>query len=263
MLQPLPFNINPFQATIVRRVVRLLNEKNLVTIHIAISGSRAKGIASQDSDYDMNVVAMSSRAAYLLQEVNLSRNFSIEVEGVEVEGTITDICKLRTYIVGQNMKAHDVFDSMPIYSTKIGQDMRTIWQETFNPRCLARSLKGMLTVYKMKKLDGGTRRHTTRKVALECVYLSLKIALLQHEQRPPPYDLSLILDATTYKPTTRRDWVTNLVQQRIAAKEEGYATTTEFYELMEEALCADVESRTSNEKAVTAQLNRQFLSLFA
>jgi predicted nucleotidyltransferase len=263
MLQPLPLNIDPFHATIVRRIVSLLHEKNLMAVLIVISGSRAKGVASKDSDYDMNVVAMSSRAAYLLQEVNLSSNFSIEVEGVEVEGTITDICKLRAYVLGQNMKAHDVFASIPIYATQIAQDMRTIWHETCDPKSLARSLKGMLMVYKMKKLDGGTRRSTTRKVALECVYLSLKILLLQHQRGPPSYDLPRIVDATTDCSTTRRDWISDLLQRRIAAKEEGYATTAEFYELIEEALCAEIESRTSDEKAVTAQLNRQFLSLFA
>jgi predicted nucleotidyltransferase len=68
---------------------------------IAIVGSRGKGMASEESDYDTKVISLYSSRRYLLQKVDYSFHFDTDIDGIDLDGTFSDYttmpnCSIKT-----------------------------------------------------------------------------------------------------------------------------------------------------------------------
>ena len=86
-------------------------------MHISITGSRAKGIASANSDYDTKVIVLHPEELYLLQRTAQALNFETDLEGVEVEGTFIDFLRATEWTLETNPMIYEAFEGDVIYTT--------------------------------------------------------------------------------------------------------------------------------------------------
>ena len=66
--EPLQLVTSDLERRIVKAIQKKIIQGNDITIlHISITGSRGKGMASADSDFDTKILVLHSREDYLLQ----------------------------------------------------------------------------------------------------------------------------------------------------------------------------------------------------
>ena len=75
----------------IRAIAKELSDKGCQPLLIAVCGSKAKGLASATSDYDMKLVVKYDKNAYMLQRVKQTRSLKSDLNGIEVEGSISAI----------------------------------------------------------------------------------------------------------------------------------------------------------------------------
>jgi predicted nucleotidyltransferase len=238
-----------------------------IAVHAAVCGSRSKGIASRDSDYDIKVIVIHERESYLLQRVSPAKRFSTTCDGTEVEGVMVDVLTAFKYILSGNTAIYEAFSGIPILSTQLSDQIERVWYKAYRPEILLRSYQGMLTGQRKRRfavqLDGSVT--TTRKFAMECAYLALKITAIHLEPRsPPPGDLWRLIEATR-APRPARLWIESLANDRAKDKNMCYTTTKSYWQLIENAMALQVEEareRTTGEihQSHRGELNQLFLS---
>ena len=161
-------------------------------IHIAVCGSKAKGLASATSDYDMKMIVVYSKNDYMLQKNKGTRRLDTEYNSIEVEGSIMDALLVTTnYLCKSNPMIYECLAGIPIYKSGYSEKLRELWNKTYNWEIIRHSVHGMLMGYKNKKLaiDKDNTDLTTCKLACESVYLGLKLLYIEQNcKTPPPFN---------------------------------------------------------------------------
>lgn len=99
-----------------------------ILLYVSITGSRAKGIFSSDSDYDTRTIILQPMKKYFLQRAK--ENFEIDTnlkDGTKVEGTGIDILKAFKYCQKGHVFLYETFGGIPIYETEISNKIKEIW----------------------------------------------------------------------------------------------------------------------------------------
>ena len=79
---------------------------------------------------------------------------------------------------------------------------------------------------------------TTNKLAVESLYLALKVVFVQNVvDTPPPYAIEELVEATEgFIPAETKTWIEALIEQRIKDKSAAYETTPEFVKFIDDCL---------------------------
>ena len=253
-------------------------QENATLLYVALVGSRAKGFCSPSkSDFDFKVITLSTHSDYMLQKVKSSFNFATKTEdGVDVEGSAIDFLQATDYVLSNNTWVYEAFQGICLFISPLAQVLRQAWlQRAYNPFQLTKSLSGMLRCYKTKKIktDAST---TTNKIALEAVYLALKLHLLAASPStslPPPLDMAELMNESSAKAKIREvdiQWISDLVERRTADKSAEFPLTCEFWEFIEEALSSRERSKQTLGKeykrdkmdCLRDHLHQEFLNSF-
>lgn len=175
--EPLRLDTTDLQRRIVQGIKEKVMEWNndITILHISITGSRGKGMASDNSDFDTKVLILHSRKDYLLQttkDIWTMPEFSLEENDddnnqtkrhtdyndedgqqepkIEVEGLVMDYRKLSEYIQTSNMTAYEFFAGTPIYTTRASMKLRELWCRSYDNGKLFRQYWGMLHTYRKR-----------------------------------------------------------------------------------------------------------------
>jgi predicted nucleotidyltransferase len=259
--QPLPLSITNIQRSIVEEIKKKL-PKTATVLHIAITGSRGKGVAAAHSDYDTKVLVLHSKRDYLLQKYRPSWKFETFIDGLELEGTVIDYLRMAKYIQESNMMGYELFAGVPIITTQTARQLQAIWCESYQCDKLKIQYIGMLYGYWKKKIGvvGQGAKITQNKLAFEAVYLALKILFMNsNEREPPPFDA---LDLIKQTNGTERDypWIKELMGERIRNKSGDYSITKSFCDLLRKAIATQEAIPISKEKR--EQIEHQLEDLF-
>ena len=125
-------------------------------VHLSVTGSRSKQLASPDSDYDVKAVILHSTSDYLLQRVTRSKAFKTDIilEGkpVELEGTLVDYLTMTNYALASNQTAYDALFGITVHETSQSQYLKQLFCKAYNPKVLMTSYTGLMKA-ELKKAE--------------------------------------------------------------------------------------------------------------
>jgi len=284
-------DITPEYIALREKIISTLPEK-VQPIHIAICGSKAKGLASRNSDIDVKMIVMCSWREYMLQNNEASRRLNTAWNGIEVEGTIMDVLMTTTnYLVKSNPMIYECLAGIPIYKTPYSEKLSQLWKKAYNWKIIRHAVNGMIIGYKKRKLsiDKTEKDLTTCKLACETVYLGLKLLFIQQDCiTPPEFNFNTLFDILSGNLTSgQKKWIKELVAQRINDRKSKWRMTKEFYDFIEQCLESrpkqpssisqklieneprndlinvdDEQIKLAHEKSIKEQADKLFLSLF-
>ncbi|CAJ1951434.1 unnamed protein product [Cylindrotheca closterium] len=201
-------------------------------LQIAVCGSSGKGIASDQSDFDVKVLLLHPQKCYLLQKVKESwhSTFSFEYNEedetdnnvttttIEIDATFIDYLRMIKYISKSDMTAYEMFAGDVIYTTPEAKVLDELWKQAYLPAVLARQYTGLLNLYlrKPRKTDenqGSNGR--SNKIAFEAVYLEHKLRFIEKHgtsEIPPFKAFELIQRSDTT--SEEQQWAKDLLKAR-------------------------------------------------
>ena len=261
--QPIHLTITDFHQSIVERIRESL-PPGATLLHVSITGSRGKRIAIDHSDYDTKVLLIHSKRDYLLQKQRPSWHFEMDLNGIELEGTVTDYLRMSKYIQESNIQAHETFVGIPILTTPIAIELKSICDQSYDSQKLKGQYTGLLTAICKRKIEIEKRITTSNKLAFEAVYIALKVMFIHsNPEISPPFDAKeLIRNSVLDKGTII--WVEQLLADRIANKAGEYEITQKFLELVNGAIDLPKDKQTKSkdrQQTIEEKLESLFLEL--
>jgi len=249
------------------KLVRSVLPAGARLLHVSVAGSRGKGLAAPDSDFDVNAIAIYPARAYMLGK----KKGTVKFEGLKVpltggaadlEGTVTDLWSMYGYALETNLHAYEAFFSHVIYTTAEADDVEKIFRSAYQSDKIRSALSGMLRGHRKKKLAVANlpiRCHgtTTLKLACEALYVALKllyIASSKGESPPPPYSAWDLLDRLVEcRVLSDGDsgWIRAAMKQRTEEKTAQYVMTEDFHRFLdrvEKECCIHSNAATANRK---------------
>jgi len=232
--------ITPEHIALREKIISTLR-KGVQPIHIAICGSKAKGLASPTSDFDIKIIVMHSKRDYMLQNNKATRRLKTEYNGIEVEGTIMDVLMITTkWVVKSNPTIYECLAGIPIYKTPYSEKLSQLWKKAYNWEIIRHSVTGMIMGYKNKKLsiDKTKKDLTTCKLACEAVYLGFKLLFIQQDcTTPPEFNFRRLFNILGGVLTDeQKKWIEELAAQRIKDRNSNWRMTKEFYKFVDQCL---------------------------
>jgi len=226
-------NNDKIHERLVREVHQHLNTTKSGSRHtilqITVNGSSGKGIASDQSDFDLKVLLIHSQNDYLLQKVKESwhSTFTFEYENddedavrttntIEVDVMFIDYLRMAKYIAKSDMTAYEIFSGDIIYDSPQAKALNELWKQAYLPRILAGQYSGLLFSYlKKPPIENHTR---SNKIAFEAVYLEIKLRFIEAHgaSRVPPFKASELLERANNNFITEEEkrWAEELLKAR-------------------------------------------------
>ncbi|KAL3932585.1 MAG: hypothetical protein SGBAC_010783 [Bacillariaceae sp.] len=209
------------------------------TLQIAVCGSSGKGVASDQSDFDVKVLLLHPQKEYLLQNVKGSWHstftfeYKVEANGVvtttmiEVDAMFIDYLRLVKYIVKSDMTAYEMFAADIIHTTPEAKALEGLWKKAYRPEILFGQYSGLLQSYlkkpRNKKKDQESSGGRSNKVAFEAVYLELKLRFLEKHgtSEIPPFKAFELVQRSEITPE-EQEWAEDLLIVRRERKNEDF-----------------------------------------
>ena len=156
------------QELVKEAVLALPQMQDKTMLHLTVVGSRSRGLANTDSDYDVKVIVLHSMTNYLLQKTTSSKSFvtSIKTEEsptgddddsamktLKVEGTLVDYLTMQKYALSSNFATYEtLIGGITVYKTEASAYLEHLFRKTYSPQVLITSLQGIGTG-ELKKAD--------------------------------------------------------------------------------------------------------------
>lgn len=169
-------------------------------LHLSVVGSRSKGFASSDSDYDVKAVILHSPSDYLLQNITPIKAFVTSIIHPEtsnvdkVEGTLVDYLTMQKYALGSNQAAFDALFGLSIYETSESAYLEKLFLCSFNLSVLVQSFQGLLRNERNAALR--QKRQSCIKHEANMVYYAsmLHVLVAATSLVPPPHNAFKLLE---------------------------------------------------------------------
>lgn len=250
---------------VVDAIRRCLIHHNVEIIYIACCGSHGKGLASNDSDYDTKVITLSTKENYLLQRVKPTIKFALQENGVDVEGVAIDFLTAAKYVTTQNTSAYDIFSGVVLLRSTPSDLLQQAFMGTYCPRRLQDSLIGILRMYMNKKIGYPDIRTTSRKLAAEIAYVSLKLITITTGPYPlpPSYNAFDLIESSHLTHSERRE-VALLFEQRRDDRTQPYEISETLFSLVDRALHLDLLPKNAGaQEHVENRIYSKFVDMLA
>jgi len=225
--------------------------RHTTILQIAVCGSSGKGIASDQSDFDVKVLLLHPQKDYLLQKVKESWHSSFTFEYkeeleqrqderdddnvttstttmIEVDVMFIDYLRMVKYIAKSDMTAYEMFAGDIIHTSPEAKALEEVWKQAYLPGVLAGQYSGLLNSYlkkprTKKKLQQDLPAARSNKIAFEAVYLELKIRFIEKHgasEIPPFKAFELIQRSDITK--EEREWTEDLLKVRREQKNRHF-----------------------------------------
>lgn len=247
--------------------------KDKTLIHLSVVGSRSKGLASHNSDYDLKAVILHARKDYLLQNVTPSKAFAVDVidpdtgTTIDVEGTLVDYLTMQKYILRNNPTAYDAMFGIRIHTTKESEYLTDLFSRAYNPGALVLSSQGLMRSER-RKAEKKQQLEGRIKHATNLIYLASLVHAFRKAIEPPLTDAFYLLEQLDgiVEPELREQ-MKCLYEKRKVDKSSFDFDMTPFVEFVQDAndLKVKNERRLSpeDEQALKEEADGIFLSLLS
>ena len=226
-------NDNEVHDCLVKQLHQHLNDTNegrhfRTILQITVCGSSGKGIASDQSDFDVKVLVIHPQKDYLLQKVKESWHSTFKFEygdkiTVEVDAMFIDYLRMTKYIARSDMTAYEMFAGEVIYDSDEAKALGELWKQAYLPGILSGQYSGLLFSY-LKKPRNQAKENGTRsnKIAFEAVYLELKLRFIETHgsSQMPPFKASELIQRSDIAETERK-WAKEMLTARREQKHAG------------------------------------------
>lgn len=109
-------------------MIAKLSAENMTPLFMAICGSKAKGFANSESDYDLKMIVMFDEKHYMLQKDTLSTRILTKYNSTEVHGAIMDVMVATTnYLPNSIPLMYECMAGIPIYKTVYSEKFEQLW----------------------------------------------------------------------------------------------------------------------------------------
>ena len=198
----------------VTRIVNMNTPKNSEIKLIAVTGSRGKGMNSNEADYDIKVVVQYPIREYLCQSIKhvIKLESPAKFGNCEVEITLISVKTMLLWCVNSNLAILDILYS-PLQmraDQDLIQDLKAFFEENFNSENILVSLTSQIKIE--------TRKTVTMKEAMNAVYYQMRRKYVEKYQNPPPFDVNELME--TMETVNVDDWIHELLQKRKTNKNE-------------------------------------------
>ena len=195
----------------VTTIVSMNTPKNSEIKLIAVTGSRGKGMNSNEADYDIKVVVQYPIREYLCQSIKhvIKLESPAKFGNCEVEITLISVKTMLLWCVNSNLAILDILYS-PLQmraDQDLIQDLKAIFEENFNSENILVSLTSQIKIE--------TRKTVTMKEAMNAVYYQMRRKYVEKYQNPPPFDVNELMEIVNVD-----DWIHELLQKRKTNKNE-------------------------------------------
>lgn len=208
-------------ADVIRKAIEL-KHSGVKVLYIALIGSRAKGLHSEESDYDSKVIVLESKRTYLLEKVHENINIATEINRITVEGTCIDLLHFYDYVRTQNQWAGECIRGKCIYSIskEFERSLFEIFKSNFDSLALAKQYMGWLKSERKIHTKKGKVNEIPVKYAVEALHLANVIAFIRKFPGVvPPREFQEVLGAIEMEEELRKD-INRLYELRRKAKNQ-------------------------------------------
>lgn len=213
---------------------------NIKFLYISQIGSKARKLASSDSDYDVNFIVIGPTDGYLLKSNQMSYMQTIrgKYEGKDIEARGADVIRFFDYTIETSSMAMDLLRGTPIYreSEKLTEQLRYVYGEGYHPLECLRILRGKLSAFVGRGLkdtkSGEFLQKASAKAVVDCICIVLEMrCLLAGKGILDYYEIDKLMEFAR----NDEEIIKNLVAIRRNQKNEEVPITEQLKQIIQEA----------------------------
>jgi len=242
-----------------QKLAKLERERNIHILYACEAGSRAYGLASPDSDFDIRFIYLHPKEWYLSLDTNrdvieLPATDSIEISGWELTKALRLLRKSNPSLL-EWLQAEKVYQQQGYFTARL----KEIQQQAFNPRACYYHYMQMA---KKNAQKSSSMEAKTTKMVLHILRPLLACQWIKQKQTFPPNHFSLLVGELVEK-----EELTQKLTDLMAAKRSGaslYQENSTINKFIEQQLQTIEQSASSipggpeNERDLTLALDELF-----
>lgn len=208
------------ELEIKKRLMQFADDNNVEILFAVENGSRAWGMESKDSDYDVRFVYRSALIDYIkLKEKSDFIQRIWKDESLELDMVGFDIYKFSRLLIKSNPNMVEWIESPIVYYGTVNPVMRKWLRENYNPIALYNGYRSLAYNNYVKYIESG-KQVTYKKYlyVMRGIYNALHIAVCK--ELPPMRLVDLRYHLTGYIPSSTHDLFGSLIQVKSTGQEK-------------------------------------------